>query len=122
MPDAIVVGAGIVGTTTALYLAREGLSVQVIDARAEAGLETSFANGGLVTPSTAMPWCSPGVPGMLLRWIGREDAPLLLRPSAIPRLGLWGLRFLANCRPSKFTESSRHLTQFARESLTATEE
>lgn len=121
MPDAIVVGAGVVGTTTALYLAREGLSVQVIDARAEAGLETSFANGGLVTPSTALPWCSPAVPGLLLRWIGREDAPLLLRPSAIPRLGLWGLRLLANCRPSKYAESSRHLTRFARESLTEIE-
>ncbi|MEP9390229.1 D-amino acid dehydrogenase [Mesorhizobium sp. KR9-304] len=121
MPDAIVVGAGVIGTTTALYLAREGLSVQVVDGRAEAGLETSFANGGLVTPSTALPWCSPGVPGMLLRWIGREDAPLLLRPSAIPRLGLWGLKFLANCRPSKYTQSSRSLTRFARESLTETE-
>ena len=56
-----------------------------------------------------------------MRWIGREDAPLLLRPSAIPRLGLWGLRFLANCRPSKYAESSRHLTRFARESLTEIE-
>jgi len=117
MPDALVVGAGVIGTTTALYLAREGMSVQVVDAHAESGLETSFANGGLVTPSTALPWCAPAVPGQLLRWIGREDAPLLLRPSAIPRLGLWGLRFLANCRPSKFAESSRNLTRFARESL-----
>lgn len=122
MPDAIVVGAGVIGTTTALYLAREGLSVQVIDAREGAGLETSFANGGLVTPSTALPWCSPGVPGMLMRWIGREDAPLLLRASAIPRLGLWGLRFLANCRPSKHAASSASLTRFARESLSETEE
>lgn len=121
MPDAIVVGAGVIGTTTALYLAREGMSVQVVDARAEAGLETSFANGGLVTPSTALPWSAPAVPGQLFRWIGREDAPLLLRPSAIPRLGLWGLRFLANCRPSKFARSSRELTRFARESLAETE-
>jgi D-amino-acid dehydrogenase len=121
MPDAIVVGAGVIGTTTALYLAREGMSVQVVDARAEAGLETSFANGGLVTPSTALPWCAPAVPGQLLRWIGREDAPLLLRPSAIPRLGLWGLRFLANCRSSKYAASARSLTRFARESLAETE-
>ena len=117
MPDAIVVGAGVVGTTTALYLAREGLSVQVIDARAEAGLETSFANGGLVTPSTALPWCSPAVPGLLLRWLGREDAPLLLRPRQSPGSGSGALRFLANCRPSKYAELSRNLTRFARESL-----
>lgn len=121
MPDVIVVGAGVVGTTTALYLAREGMSVQVIDSQPAAGLETSFANGGLVTPSTAIPWCSPAVPGLLLKWIGRENAPLLLRPSAIPRLGLWGLKFLANCRPAKHAASARQLTRFARESLAETE-
>jgi D-amino-acid dehydrogenase len=121
MPDVIVVGAGVVGSTTALYLAREGLSVTVIDSRAEAGLETSFANGGLVTPSTALPWCSPAVPGLLFKWIGRESAPLLLRPSAIPSLGLWGLKFLANCRPSKHAASSLQLTRFGRESLEETE-
>jgi len=117
MSNVIVVGAGVVGTTTALYLAREGLSVTVIDSRAEAGLDTSFANGGLVTPSTALPWCSPAVPGLIFKWIGRESAPLLLRPSAIPSLGLWGLKFLANCRPSKHAASSLKLTRFGRESL-----
>lgn len=121
MPDAIVIGAGVIGTTTALYLAREGLSVTVVESREESGLETSFANGGLVTPSTALPWCSPAVPGLMLRWLGREDAPLLLRPSAIPRLGIWGAKFLANCRPSKHLASSRQMTRFARESLEETE-
>lgn len=113
----IVVGAGVVGMTTALYLAREGLSVAVIDEREGAGLSTSFANGGLVTPSTAMPWSSPGALKLLLRWIGREDAPLLIRPGAIPRLGLWGLQFAANCRPAKYLRSSKTLTHFARGSL-----
>jgi len=61
------------------------------------------------------------VPGQLLRWLGREDAPLLLRASAIPGLGLWGLRFLANCRPRKYTESSVQLTRLARDSLTELE-
>lgn len=121
MSDVIVIGAGVVGSTTALYLAREGLSVTVIDSRAEAGLETSFANGGLVTPSTALPWCSPAVPRLLFKWIGRESAPLLLRPSAIPSLGLWGLKFLANCRPAKHAASSLQLTRFGRESLDETE-
>jgi len=115
--DVIVVGAGVVGMTTALYLAREGLSVAVIDEQPGAGLSTSFANGGLVTPSTAMPWSSPTALKLLLRWIGREDAPLLMRPEAIPRLGLWGLKFAANCRPAAHLRSSKTLTHFARESL-----
>jgi D-amino-acid dehydrogenase len=121
MPDAIVIGAGVIGSTTALYLAREGLSVTVVESWEQSGLGTSFANGGLVTPSTALPWCSPAVPGLLLRWLGREDAPLLLRPSAIPRLGIWGAKFLANCRSSKYLASSRQMTRFARESLEETE-
>jgi D-amino-acid dehydrogenase len=121
MPDAIVIGAGVIGATTALYLAREGMSVTVVDSQSGSGLGTSFANGGLMTPSTALPWCSPAVPGLLLRWIGREDAPLLLRPSAIPRLGIWGAKFLANCRPVKHRLSSMQLTRFGRESLEETE-
>jgi D-amino-acid dehydrogenase len=121
MRDAVVVGAGVIGTATALYLAREGLSVTVVDSHPAAGLNTSFANGGLLTPSTALPWCSPAVPGLLLKWIGREDAPLLLRPSALPGLGMWGARFFSNCRPSKFRASAIQLSRFARESLEETE-
>lgn len=121
MRRAVVVGAGIVGTTAALYLAREGMAVTVLDAHPASGLETSFANGGLVTPTSAMPWSSPGAPRLLLRWLGREKAPLLLRPSAVPRLGLWGLRFLANCRRSKYVASARTLSRFAQGSLEETE-
>lgn len=121
MRDAIVVGAGVVGLTTAYYLAREGMSVAVVDARPEPALETSFANGGLITPSTAAPWSSPAVPRQLLSWLGRESAPLLLRFSAIPSIGLWGLRFLANCRPAKHRVASLELSRFAHTSLEETE-
>ncbi len=112
-----MIGAGVVGTTTAYYLAREGLQVTVVDAAAGPGLETSFANGGLVTPSTAFPWSSPGALKLMLSYMGRDDAPLLLRPMDIPKLGLWGLRFALNCRPAKYRESARLLSNFARESL-----
>ena len=112
-----MIGAGVVGTTTAYYLAREGLQVTVVDAAAGPGLETSFANGGLVTPSTAFPWSSPGALKLMLSYMGRDDAPLLLRPKDIPKLGLWGLRFALNCRPAKYRASARILSNFARESL-----
>lgn len=117
MADTLVIGAGVVGTTTAYYLAREGLSTTVLDAANEAALETSFANGGLVTPSTAFPWSSPGALKLLLKYMGREDAPMLLRPTDILKLGGWGLRFALNCRPAKYRESARLLSNFAHHSL-----
>ncbi|HVZ02077.1 MAG TPA: FAD-dependent oxidoreductase [Dongiaceae bacterium] len=117
MAGTIVIGAGIIGATTALYLARAGESVTVIDSRPEPGLETSYANGGLLAANSCLPWSSPGTPGLLLKWLGREDVPLTLRPRAIPGLGLWGLRFLANCRKGKYRRTSAALTRLAQESL-----
>lgn len=119
MSRTIVVGAGVIGATAALYLARNGIPVTVVDGQAGPGLDTSYANGGLVTPSTAFPWSSPGSLRLLLRYMGREDAPLYLKPSDIVRLGSWGLRFALNCRPSRYSESSRIVSRFASESLTS---
>ncbi|WP_421696264.1 FAD-dependent oxidoreductase [Aestuariivirga sp.] len=115
--DTLVIGAGVVGTATAYYLAREGLATTVLDAASEAAVETSFANGGLVTPSTAFPWSSPGALRLLLKYMGREDAPMLLRPGDILKLGGWGLRFALNCRPAKYRQSARLLSNFAHHSL-----
>ncbi|WP_244831147.1 MULTISPECIES: FAD-dependent oxidoreductase [unclassified Caballeronia] len=121
MKHVIVIGAGIIGTTTALALAGAGCRVTVIDSRREAGLETSFANGGLLAANSALPWSSPGTPMQLLKWLGREDAPLLLRPRAIPGLGMWGVRFLANCRAAKYYKTAATLTAFGQQSLAAME-
>lgn len=121
MKHVVVIGAGIVGTTTALALATAGFRVSVVDSRPEAGLETSFANGGLLAANSALPWTSPGTPLQLLKWLGKEDAPLLLRARAIPGLGLWGLKFLLNCRESKYLETAATLTAFGQQSLVAME-
>lgn len=117
MTATIVIGAGVVGATTAYFLAREGLSVTVLDSRPAPGLDTSFANGGLLAANSALPWSSPGTPLQMLKWLGREDAPLLLRPSAIPSLGSWGVKFLANCRQGKYRETANTLTRFGQHSL-----
>lgn len=117
MTATIIIGAGVIGATTAFFLAREGLPVTVLDSQAEPGLETSFANGGLLAANSALPWSSPGTPLQMLKWLGREDAPLLLRPSAIPSLGSWGLKFLANCRESKYRDTANTLTRFGQHSL-----
>ena len=93
----LVLGAGIAGVSAAWFLREAGAEVTVIEAREGPGLETSFANGGHISVASG-PWAAPDVPGKLVKWLGREDAPLLLRPFRWdPALWRWGLRFLANC-------------------------
>jgi D-amino-acid dehydrogenase len=97
----LVLGAGVVGTTSAWYLAQAGHEVTVIDRQPVAGNETSFANGGQISVSHAEPWANPHVLPRVLKWLGREDAPLLWRWRAdAAQLG-WGLRFLAECLPGR---------------------
>lgn len=115
-----VLGAGVVGVTSAWYLAGRGLQVTVIDRREAAGLETSFANGGLITPSMAEPWAAPGIPLLVLKWLGREDTPLLIRPKAVPGLVSWGLRFLRECNTGAWrrnTETILRLSRYSHECL-----
>lgn len=97
----LVLGAGVVGTTSAWYLARAGHQVTVIERQPQAGNETSFANGGQISVSHAEPWATPHVFRHLLRWLGREDAPLLWRWRADPAQLSWGLRFLRECLPGR---------------------
>lgn len=97
----LVLGAGVIGVSTAYYLAKSGHEVTVLDRREGPGLETSFANGGQVVPSHAEPWAGPGTPALMLRWMFRADAPLLFRPRAEPQFWAWALRFLANCSAAR---------------------
>ena len=97
----VVLGAGVVGVTAAWYLAADGHEVTVVDRQPAAGLETSFANGGQISASHAEPWANPDAPRMILKWLGREDAPLLFRLRADPWQWLWGLSFLRECLPGR---------------------
>jgi len=109
----VVLGAGLIGVLTAYYLAKDGHEVVVVDRQGDVGLETSFANGALITPSTSDSWAAPGTPQKLLKWLGREDAPLLLRPSALPGIAGWGLSFLANCRASRWRANTEAVLALA---------
>lgn len=96
-----MLGAGVVGTTSAWYLAQAGHQVTVVDRQPQAGNETSFANGGQISVSHAEPWANPHVLSRVLKWLGREDAPLLWRWRADPAQLAWGLRFLPECLPGR---------------------
>jgi len=109
----VVLGAGVVGTAAAWYLARAGHEVIVVERQGAAGLETSFANGGQISASHAEPWANPGAPAKLVEWLGREDAPLLFRFRADWHQWVWGLRFLGECLPFRTRENVRQILALA---------
>jgi D-amino-acid dehydrogenase len=97
----IVLGAGVIGTTSAWFLAKAGHEVTVIERRPGAGLETSFANGGQISVSHAEPWANPAAPLKVLKWLMKEDAPLLFRLRPDVRQWLWALQFMRECLPAR---------------------
>ncbi|MFG6095645.1 D-amino acid dehydrogenase [Leptothoe sp. ISB3NOV94-8A] len=99
--EVCVLGAGVVGVTTAWFLHNAGFDVTVIERQPAAALETSFANGGQISVSHAEPWANPGTPEKILKWIGREDAPLLFRLRADVGQWCWGWQFLQECVHSR---------------------
>lgn len=118
----IVLGAGIVGVSTAWYLLEEGHDVTVIDRQPDAALETSFANGAQISVSFCEPWASAGAPLKVLKWLARDDSPLLFRPRLDPQQWLWGLRFLTQCNDKAFERNVRQLValgRYSHESLRA---
>ena len=107
----IVLGAGVTGITTAWFLRRAGHEVTVIDRQPAAGLETSFANGGQISVSHAEPWANPGAPLKVLKWLMKEDAPLLFRLRADWAQWRWGLQFLRECTPGRTAHNIRNIVQ-----------
>ena len=118
----IVLGAGAVGTATAWYLMKAGHDVTVLERQAEAGMETSWGNGGVIHASEVEPWSQPGMPGKILRWLGQENAPLLLRYGAIPHMWRWGLDFARNCTPERFRANAKANLDLALHSLRSLQE
>lgn len=109
----IVLGAGLTGVTSAWYLAEAGHEVEVVDRQPAAGLETSYANGGQISVSHPEPWANPAAPMQILRWLGRDDAPLKFRPRADARQWVWGLRFLIECLPGRSEVNGRAIAALA---------
>ena len=113
----VVLGAGAVGTATAWYLLKAGHRVEVVERQPAAGLETSWGNGGVIHASEVEPWSQPGMPRKILGWLGKENAPLLLRYGAIPHMWRWGLAFAAQLHaravPRQYAGQSRARPAFA---------
>lgn len=109
----LVLGAGVTGVTTAWYLTQAGFRVTVVDRQAEPACETSFANGGQISISHPEPWSNPATPGLILRWLGRDDAPLKFRPGRDPLQWRWGARFLFECLPARSRRNTAAIAALA---------
>ncbi len=118
----IVLGAGIVGTTSAWFLNKAGHDVTVIERQPGAAQETSFANGCQISVSHAEPWANPSAPMKVLKWLGKEDAPLLYRFRPEWLQWRWGMQFLRECTPSRTAHNIRQIVaiaEYSRQTLQA---
>lgn len=105
----LVLGSGIIGTASAWFLNQKGYDVTVIDRQPGAAQETSFANGCQISVSHAEPWANPAAPMKILKWLGKEDAPLLYRFRPELLQWMWGIQFLRECTPAKTAENIKHI-------------
>ncbi|MGA0611395.1 D-amino acid dehydrogenase [Caldimonas sp. KR1-144] len=110
----IVLGAGIIGVSTAWHLLEEGHEVVVVDRQPDAALETSFANGAQISVSFCEPWANAGAPFKVAKWLLRDDSPLLFRPKLDVHQWRWGLSFLTQCTNAAFERNVEQLVRLGR--------
>lgn len=116
----IVVGGGVIGVTTAYYLAEAGHEVVVYDRQKAPAQETSFANSGEISSGYASPLAAPGVPLKALKWLGMKDGPFSFRPKLDPKMWLWLARMLRNCTASRYAANKAlmmPLAEYSRDML-----
>ena len=105
----LVLGAGIIGISTAWHLLERGHEVTIVDRQDDAALETSFANGAQISVSYCEPWANRHAPAKLVKWLLRDDAPLLFRPRLDWQQWRWGLQFLGQCTDAAFERNVQQL-------------
>jgi len=109
----IVLGAGVIGVTSAYQLAKAGHEVAIVDRQPGPALETSFANAGEVSFGYCSPWAAPGIPMKALKWLFMEHAPLILRPKIDMTMLLWMFRLLRNCTPERYAINKSRMLRIA---------
>ena len=116
---ALVLGAGVIGVSTAWHLLERGHEVTVVDRQPDAALETSFANAAQISVGYCEPWANKDAPLKALKWMFRDDAPLLFRPRLDFQQWRWGLRFLLQCNDAAFERNVQQLVALGAYSHTA---
>ena len=109
----IVLGSGVIGISTAYYLAKAGHEVEVVDRQTGPALETSFGNAGEVSPGYSSPWAGPGVPVKAIKWMLMAHSPLVIWPMLDPAMWRWGLAMLANCTERAYAVNKSRMVPIA---------
>ncbi len=109
----VVLGAGVVGVTSAWYLAQSGHDVVVVDRQQGAALETSFANAGQVSPGYAWPWAAPGIPLKVIKWMATRHSPFRFYPRADPAMWRWMAMMLRNCNARDYAINKGRMVRVA---------
>ena len=121
----LVLGSGVIGVSAAYQLALAGHEVIVVDRQPAAGMETSFANAGEVSPGYSAPWAGPGVPLKAVKWLLMRHRPLVIRAHLDPELLRWGLAMLRNCTSARYEVNKARmmrLAEYSRDCLKALRE
>ncbi|MGP3506919.1 D-amino acid dehydrogenase [Paracidovorax citrulli] len=105
----IVLGAGIIGISTAWHLLERGHDVIVVDRQPDASLETSYANAAQISVSYCEPWANREAPWKALKWMFDKEAPLLFRPQLDWDQWRWSLKFLAQCNDAAFARNVQQI-------------
>lgn len=109
----IILGSGVIGTTSAYYLAQAGHEVTVLERQDGSGLETSFANAGEVSPGYSAPWAGPGIPIKAMKWLLMQHSPLVIRPSLDPKMWSWVWKMLMNCTHAAYAVNKGRMVKLA---------
>jgi len=109
----LVLGSGVVGVTSAYYLARKGFEVTVIDRQPAPGLETSFANAGQISPGYSSPWAAPGIPLKAMKWLFQRHAPFSMKPDGTLWQLEWALKLLQNCNATSYDINKERMVRLA---------
>jgi D-amino-acid dehydrogenase len=109
----VVLGAGVVGVTSAYYLARSGHAVTVVDRQPGPALETSFANAGEISPGYASPWAAPGIPRKAVKWLLMRHAPLIVQPMLDASTRRWIAATLRNCTAARYALNKGRMVRLA---------
>jgi len=117
-----ILGGGVIGVSTAYFLAKAGHEVTVIERQPGAGLETSFANAGEVSPGYSSPWAAPGLPLKALKWLFMAHRPLVIRPGLDPAMVAWGIRLLSNCTSARYVRNKSRMLRLAQYSRACLEQ
>jgi len=109
----IILGGGVIGVTSAYYLAKAGHEVEVIERQQGVALETSFANAGEVSPGYASPWAGPGIPQKAIKWLMMRHPPLIVKPVPDYYMARWILQMLTNCTEGRYTLNKARMVRIA---------